>query len=333
MLHAVLSDSVRQFSRAVIMPNLSPPIVTTEQAIAYYKRIRFALSKIFLKPEEKKLFFPLMTLYLTPDTSAMEIQKAYRSGKIFAVKLYPFQATTNSNRGISNPIEQCGSVLEALQKFGMPLLIHGEVSDPKIDIFDREKVFIDRIMIPLRKAYPNLKIVMEHISTKDAVDYICEESFPIAATITPQHLLYNRNLIFQNGLQPHFYCLPILKREKHRKALLEIATSRHPRFFLGTDSAPHIQQEKEKSCGCAGCYTAFHAMELYATAFEEVGRLDCLEAFSSFNGPDFYGLPRNLDKICLSKELHKIPEKLDFKNFSLIPLAAGKVLNWKFKKK
>ncbi len=330
ILNAVVSDSARQFARVVVMPNLNPPIETTDQAMEYYNRIQSALSKIPI--EQDCSFSPLMTLYLTPYTTAKEIEKAYRSCKIFALKLYPANVTTNSSKGVLDPINQCSSVLETLQKIGMPLLIHGEISNSNIDVFDREKIFIERIMVPLRKNYPELKIVMEHISTKEAVDYICEESPPIAATITPQHLLYNRNSIFHDGLQPHLYCLPLLKREMHRVALLKIATSKNPRFFLGTDSAPHIQTRKEMSYGCAGCYTALHAMELYATAFEQVDKLDALETFSSFNGPDFYGLPRNKNTIFLSREPYKIPERLKYDGFSIIPLGAGKNLAWKLKK-
>ena len=273
-----------------------------------------------------------MTLYLTDNTSAEEIQKAAESGFIHAVKLYPAGATTNSDAGVTDLLGKCQPALEALQKHGMPLLVHGEVTDPSVDLFDREAVFIDQVMIPLRRDFPELKVVFEHITTQEGAHYVRDAHGPVAATITAHHLLYNRNAIFTGGIRPHYYCLPVLKREKHRLALLEAATSDSTRFFLGTDSAPHAKGLKEHACGCAGCYTSVHAMELYATAFDLVGKLDKLEAFASLNGPDFYGLPRNQEKITLERAEYTIPLELPYAdNATLVPLAAGERLNWKMK--
>lgn len=325
-LEAVVADTARQFARAIIMPNLRPPVTTTEQALAYRERILAALRKA---GGNDQTFTPLMTLYLTDNTPAHEIAKAHASGQVFAVKLYPAGATTNSDAGVTDLLGKCAPALEALQRLGMPLLVHGEVTDPAIDVFDREAVFIDQVMIPLRRAYPELKVVFEHITTKNGADYVRDAQGPIAATITPQHLLYNRNAIFQGGVRPHWYCLPILKREEHRRALLEAATSGSTRFFLGTDSAPHARGTKEHACGCAGCYTALHAMELYATAFEQAGRLDRLEGFASFHGPDFYGLPRNSTTLTLSREAYQVPDELAFGQATLVPLAAGEALQWR----
>ncbi|AVJ30855.1 dihydroorotase [Achromobacter spanius] len=325
-LDAVVADTARQFARAIIMPNLKPPVTTTEQALAYRGRILEALAKTGVNPDS---FTPLMTLYLTDNTPAEEIVRAHESGQVYAVKLYPAGATTNSDAGVTDLLGKCTKALEALQKCGMPLLVHGEVTDASIDVFDREAIFVERVMKPLRRAFPALKVVFEHITTKEGAEYVRDAEGPIAATITPQHMLYNRNAIFQGGVRPHWYCLPILKRETHRLALVEAATSGSPRFFLGTDSAPHARGLKEHACGCAGCYTALHAMELYATAFEAAGKLDKLEGFASFHGPDFYGLPRNTGTLTLSRETYVVPEELAFGNTTLVPLAAGEALEWR----
>ncbi|OZI24379.1 dihydroorotase [Bordetella genomosp. 7] len=324
-LQAVVGDTARQFARAIIMPNLRPPVTTTGQALAYRERIEAALQR----HDGARPFTPLMTLYLTDNTPAEEVVRAHESGQVYAVKLYPAGATTNSDAGVTDLLGKCGQALQALERCGMPLLVHGEVTDPGIDVFDREAVFIERVMQPLRRAYPGLKVVFEHITTKEGAEYVRDAEGPIGATITPQHLLYNRNAIFQGGVRPHWYCLPILKREVHRQALLEAATSGNPRFFLGTDSAPHARGLKEHACGCAGCYTALHAMELYATAFERVGRLDRLEAFASFHGADFYGLPRNTDTLTLRRETYEVPAEVPFGDTSLVPLAAGESLEWR----
>lgn len=325
-LEAVVADSARQFARAIIMPNLKPPVTTTEQALAYRGRILEALKKAGGNADA---FTPLMTLYLTDNTSSEEIFRAYESGQVYAVKLYPAGATTNSDAGVTDLLGKCTKALEALEKCGMPLLVHGEVTDPSIDLFDREAIFVERVMKPLRRAFPALKVVFEHITTKEGAEYVRDAEGPIAATITPQHLLYNRNAIFQGGVRPHFYCLPVLKRETHRLALVEAATSGSPRFFLGTDSAPHARGLKEHACGCAGCYTGLHAMELYATAFDAVGKLDKLEGFASFHGPDFYGLPRNTGTLTLVRETYQVPEEVAFGNTTLVPLAAGEALEWR----
>ncbi len=323
---AVLADVVPhtayQFARAIVMPNLKPPVTTTEMAAAYRARILAAL------PAGMR-FEPLMTLYLTDNTSADEIRRAVGSGFVKAVKLYPAGATTNSDGGVTD-LKRCMGALEAMQALGLPLLIHGEVTDADIDLFDREAVFIERVLQPLRKSLPNLRVVFEHITTKDAVDYVRDADGDIGATITAHHLLYNRNAIFKGGIRPHYYCLPVLKRETHRQALLQAATSGNPRFFLGTDSAPHPKGLKEHACGCAGCYTALHAMELYAQAFELAGALDRLEAFSSFHGADFYRLPRNADKVTLQRADWVIPDEIRMGDDTLVPLDAGQLLHWKF---
>jgi dihydroorotase len=324
-LAAVVGATARQFARAVVMPNLKPPVTTVALAQAYRSRIDQALQQAGIAPG---VFTPLMTLYLTDNTSADEIVRAKETGAAVAVKLYPAGATTNSDAGVTDLLGRCMPALEAMQRVGMPLLVHGEVTDPTVDVFDREALFIDQVMIPLRKALPALPVVFEHITTKDGAHYVRDAEGPVAATITAQHLLYNRNAIFQGGVRPHFYCLPILKREVHRLALVEAATSDSPRFFLGTDSAPHAKGLKEHACGCAGCYTALHAMELYATAFDRVGKLDKLEAFASLRGPDFYGLPRNQGTITLRREPFVIPQELAFGNEAIVPLAAGESLPW-----
>lgn len=321
-LKSVLLHTIAQFKRAIIMPNLNPPITTIERANAYRNRILKALPL-------GSTFEPLMILYLTDSTSPEEIYRAKDSGFIYGVKLYPVGATTNSYGGVSD-LHNCYKSLEVLQKVGMPLLIHGEVIDPKIDIFDREAVFIELIMQPLRYDMPELKIVFEHISTKDAVDYVTEEKGSIAATITAHHLLYNRNRIFSGGICPHYYCLPLLKREQDRQALIAAATSiTNKKFFLGTDSAPHSKHAKENACGCAGCYTALHALELYTQVFDTAGALETFEAFASINGPNFYGLQQNHNIITLRREMWRIPRELFIGNTTLIPLNNGEIMNWK----
>jgi dihydroorotase len=322
VLRDVLPHTARQFARAIVMPNLKPPVTTVALAKAYYERIMAVL------PSDLK-FEPLMTLYLTDNTSPDEIKRAGDSSFVHGVKLYPAGATTNSDAGVTN-LAHCMTTLEMMQEVGLPLLLHGEVTDSDIDLFDREAVFIEKILIPLRKQLPALKIVFEHITTHQAADYVRDADGPIAATITAHHLLYNRNAIFRGGVRPHYYCLPVLKRETHRQALLKAAGSGNPRFFLGTDSAPHAKGLKEHACGCAGCYTALHAMELYAQAFEEIGALNRLEAFASFHGPDFYGLPRNQDQITIERSQWKIPEELAMAESTVVPLDAGQLLQWKF---
>jgi dihydroorotase len=320
-LAAVVQASAQQFARAIVMPNLKPPVVTVDQAAAYRGRIMAALPA-------GSTFNPLMTLYLTDNTPADEIRKLAQSDFVHAVKLYPAGATTNSDAGVSD-IKKTTATLEAMQKHGVPLLIHGEVTDQNIDLFDREALFIDQVLIPLRKDFPDLRVVFEHITTQEAADYVRDSQGGIAATITAHHLLYNRNAIFKGGVRPHWYCLPVLKRERHRAALLEAAVSGNPRFFLGTDSAPHAQRLKEHAAGCAGCYTAPHAIELYAAAFEMAGKLDRLEGFASFFGPDFYKLARNPSKVTLRREPWVIPESLPFPGDAIVPLAAGESLAWR----
>jgi len=324
LMKDVLADTVRQFARAIIMPNLKPPVTTVELAKAYRSRIEANLKSLGINH-----FEPLMTLYLTDNTSADEVRKAKEQG-ITGIKLYPAGATTNSDLGVSD-IKHCYKALEAMQAVGMPLLVHGEVTHADIDIFDREAVFIDQILEPLRKDLPQLKIVFEHITTKQAAHYVRDAvaiGNTLAATITPQHLLMNRNAIFSGGIRPHHYCLPVLKREEHRVALLEAATSGNPRFFLGTDSAPHAKGDKEAACGCAGCYSAFNALGLYAEAFDSVGKLDKLEGFASFFGPDFYSLPRNSKKITLKKQAQMSPQELPFGDATIVPLRAGETIAW-----
>lgn len=324
MLAAVLPHTARQFGRAIIMPNLRPPVTTTAQALAYRERIVAAI------PPGVK-FEPLMTLYLTDNTPADEIRRARESGVVHGVKLYPAGATTNSDAGVTS-ITKCAKTLEAMQETGMPLLVHGEVTDASIDLFDREKVFIDRVMTPLRRDFPALKVVFEHITTKDSVDYINGENAApglLGATITAHHLLYNRNAIFLGGIRPHYYCLPVLKRETHRVALVEAATSGNPRFFLGTDSAPHAKGLKEHACGCAGCYTALHALELYAEAFDNVGALARLEGFASFFGADFYGLPRNTEQVTLRREQWTLPDEITVGETPVVPLRGGEAIGWR----
>jgi dihydroorotase len=318
---SVLPHTARQFARAIVMPNLKPPVTTTLDAAAYRERILAALP-------QGMTFEPLMTLYLTDNTDPDEIRRARDAGFIHAVKLYPAGATTNSAAGVTD-LRKCSKTLEVMQALDMPLLVHGEVTDHDIDLFDREAVFIERVMRPLRRDFPELKIVFEHITTRDAAQYVAEAEGPIAATITAHHLLYNRNEIFRGGINPHYYCLPVLKREEHRLALVTAATSGDERFFLGTDSAPHAVHAKESSCGCAGCYTALHAMELYATAFEQAGALDKLEAFASLNGPAFYDLPVNEGSVTLKREAWTIPPTVAMGEHALVPLDAGQQMHWK----
>lgn len=321
LMQSVLPDTARQFARAIVMPNLRPPVTTTAQAQEYRSRILAAL------PAGMN-FEPLMTLYLTDNTSAEEIRKAKQSGIVHAVKLYPAGATTNSDAGVTD-LRKTYTALEEMQRCGMPLLVHGEVTNPDIDIFDRESVFIERVLEPLLKDLPDLRVVFEHITTREAVQFVVNASANIGATITAHHLLYNRNAMLVGGIRPHYYCLPVLKREMHREALVKAATSGSKQFFLGTDSAPHAQHTKENACGCAGCYTAHAAIELYSEAFEVAGALDRLEGFASFFGADFYRLPRNTETVTLRKEEWQVPATVGFGEHQLVPLRAGEKMKWK----
>lgn len=320
-LASVVPDTARQFGRAVVMPNLRPPVTTTEQALAYRERILAAVPAGYQ-------FEPLMTLYLTDNTSPEEIERAKASGVVHAVKLYPAGATTNSDAGVTD-IRKTYPALDAMITCEMPLLIHGEVTDSNVDVFDREAVFIQQVLSPLLNDKPDLRVVLEHITTEDAVKFVNQAPDNIAATITVHHLLYNRNAIFTGGIRPHYYCLPILKREQHRQALCQAASSGSPKFFLGTDSAPHAQGVKEAACGCAGIYTAHAAIELYAEAFEQMNALDKLEGFASFYGADFYRLPRNNQKITLQKQSWTVPANMQFGSSELVPLRAGEQIGWK----
>lgn len=320
-MKAVLPDTARQFARAIVMPNLRPPVTTAEAALAYYQRIKQAVPAGLI-------FEPLMTLYLTDNTPAQEIAAARASGVVQAVKLYPAGATTNSDSGVTS-LHKCAAALAEMEKQSMPLLIHGEVTDGDVDVFDREKVFIERHLQPLLKDFPGLKVVFEHITTKDAAEFVAAGPDTLGATITAHHLLMNRNAMFTGGIRPHHYCLPVLKRETHRQALVKAAISDSGKFFLGTDSAPHPKSAKEASCGCAGMYTAHAAIELYAEAFEEAGALDKLENFASVYGSDFYGLPRNTDKITLRKESWLVPDSIPFADDVLVPLRAGQTIAWR----
>ena len=319
-LAAVVSHSAAQFGRAIVMPNLKPPVTTAAQALDYRQRILAALPA-------GSTFEPLMTLYLTDNTPPQEIARAKAAG-VVALKLYPAGATTNSDAGVTD-LRKVYPTLQAMQKHGLLLLVHGEVTDPEVDIFDREAVFIDQVMTPLRKDFPELKVVFEHITTQEAAQYVaCSDAFT-GATITAHHLLYNRNALFVGGMRPHFYCLPVLKREVHRRALIDAAISGSPKFFLGTDSAPHAAALKEQSVCGAGCYTAPCALELYAEAFEAAGALERLEGFASFHGPDFYGLPRNRGEVVLRREPWTLPQTLPFGDALIKPLRAGETLNWR----
>jgi dihydroorotase len=319
-LGSVIAHTARRFARAIVMPNLKPPVTTVAQAEDYRQRILASL------PTGMR-FEPLMTLYLTETTSAEEIGRAKASGSVFAVKYYPAGATTNSQDGVRD-LTRVYPVIEAMAKHDVPLLLHGEVTDPAVDIFDRERVFIERHLLPLRARYPELRMVLEHITTSDAVDFVNQAPAQVAATITAHHLLMNRNALFDGGVNPHHYCAPILKREAHRAALLQAATSGNPRFFLGTDSAPHVRESKESACGCAGVYTAHAAIELYAEAFEQVDKLERLEAFASFHGADFYRLPRNQDRLVLERTAWTVPDSFPLAQSSCVPMRAGKSIPW-----
>jgi len=317
---SVLPDTARVFARAIVMPNLKPPVVTVADAAAYRERLLAAV------PAGVQ-FQPLMTLYLTDNTQPDEIRRARASGFVHAVKYYPAGATTNSDSGVTD-LTKAYPAIAAMEEVGMPLLLHGEVVDSDIDVFDREAVFIERHLTRLIRDFPKLKIVLEHITTRQAAEFVAAASANVAATITVHHLLYNRNAMFKGGLRPHLYCLPVLKREAHRRALIEAATSGNAKFFLGTDSAPHAQGEKESACGCAGIYTAHAAIELYAEAFEDAGALDKLEAFASFYGADFYGLPRNRDTITLRRQTWQVPATLTMGDEFCVPLRAGESMRW-----
>ena len=320
-LAAVVADTARQFGRAIVMPNLNPPVTTVAQALRYRDRILAALPK-------GSAFEPLMTLYLTDDTPAEEISRAKLSGHVHGVKLYPAGATTHSDSGVTR-ISRCFRALERMEETGLPLLVHGEVTDPNVDVFDREQMFLEEVLRPLVARFQGLRVVLEHITTRDAVHYVEVTGPNVAATITAHHLLMNRNALFMGGVRPHHYCLPVLKREAHREALVAAATSGNPKFFLGTDSAPHERGTKENACGCAGIYTAHAALEFYAIAFEKVGALDRLEGFASRFGADFYGLPQNRGTVTLARKDWTVPESLPLGEGSLVPLRAGETLPWK----
>ncbi|WP_415880278.1 dihydroorotase [Methylomonas sp. TEB] len=321
ILKTVIGHTAKQFGRAIIMPNLKPPVTTVAQALLYRQEILAALPR-------ESTFQPLMTLYLTASTSVEEIKKVADAEHVHAFKLYPAGATTNSDAGVAD-IEAAYPLFAAMEQYGVPLLIHGEVTDAEYDIFDREKLFIDNKLSKLTRQFPTLRIVLEHLTTQEAVQFVEAASENIAATITPQHLLYNRNAILAGGIRPHYYCLPILKREHHRQALISAATSGNPKFFLGTDSAPHLTGLKENSCGCAGCYSAHAALELYAEAFEQAGALDKLEGFASFYGADFYGLPHNSASVTLEKQAWMVPEAYADTAGTITPLRAGESLSWR----
>ena len=319
-MQAVLPHTARQFARAIVMPNLKPPVTTTTQALVYRERILAALPK-------GSRFEPLMTLYLTDNTPPEEIAAAKASERVLAVKYYPAGATTNSDSGVTD-LRNTYATLAAMEQHDLPLLVHGEVTDPAIDIFDRERVFIERELIPLVKNFPRLRVVFEHVTTTEAVGFVSSAPANIAATITAHHLLLNRNAMFTGGIRPHHYCLPVLKRERHRLALVQAATGGNPKFFLGTDSAPHSKSAKESTCGCAGIYTAHAALELYAEAFEQADALDKLEGFASHFGADFYRLPRNAERITLTKEPWRVPAEYALGTEALIPLRAGEEVTW-----
>lgn len=321
LMASVVPYTAKQFRRALVMPNLKTPITTVDQALQYEVRIKKTL-------QSESHFQPLMTLYLTEKTSFDEIKKIPEYKQIVGIKYYPAGATTNSDSGVKN-IDDCYDVFELMEKLDIALLLHGEVVDPGIDIFDREKVFIDQHLLKIHKKFPNLRIVLEHITTKDSTDFILSSSKKVAATITPQHLLLNRNHMFVSGINPHHYCLPILKREAHRQALLSVVSSGNPKFFLGTDSAPHLKSTKENACGCAGIFSAASAIELYAEVFDELNALDKLEGFASFYGADFYGLGRNKSSINLIKEDWTVPEKITVGDEAIIPLYAGRKISWR----
>jgi dihydroorotase len=320
-MRAVLAHSAQRFGRAIVMPNLKPPVTTVEAAARYRQRILSAL------PAGAR-FEPLMTLYLTDNTPAEEIARAKASGIVYAVKLYPAGATTHSDEGVTD-IASCHGALGAMEEHGLPLLVHGEVTDPAVDVFDRETEFIERLLAPNLRSFPGLKVVLEHITTQEAVQFVAEAPVHVGATVTAHHLLMNRNAIFEGGIRPHHYCLPVLKREQHRRALISAVTGGNPKFFLGTDSAPHGRSAKETTCGCAGIYTSHAAIELYAEAFEQAGALERLEAFASFHGPDFYGLPRNREMVSLRKEAWRVPDAYAFGEDVLVPMRAGAEVSWR----
>jgi dihydroorotase len=320
-MRAVLQDTAARFGRAIVMPNLRPPVTTTEAALAYRERIVAALPP-------RSVFEPLMTLYLTDNTRPEEIARAKASGAVHAVKYYPAGATTNSDAGVSD-LSRCYAVLEAMAEHGMPLLVHGEVTDPAVDIFDRERVFLERVLEPLVARFRTLKVVVEHITTREAADFVRQAPATVAATITAHHLLLNRNALFVGGVRPHHYCLPVIKRETHREALVTAAVSGDPKFFLGTDSAPHARHTKETGCGCAGIYTAHAGIELYAEAFDAVGAIERLENFASRYGPEFYGLPYNVERITLEKAELPVPEEIVYGTDSLVPFRAGERVGWR----
>jgi len=321
LMRSVLGATARVFGRAVVMPNLKPPVTTVAAAAAYRERIAAAL------PADSR-FAPLMTLYLTNSTPVEEIAHARASGFIIGVKYYPAGATTHSEFGVTDP-RRVWPTLAAMEKLGLPLLVHGEVTDPEVDVFDRERIFIERILVQIVRDFPGLKVVVEHITTREAADFVAAAPANVAATITPQHLLWSRNALFDGGVRPHLYCVPILKRDTHRAALLAAATSGSSKYFLGTDSAPHAKHMKEAACGCAGCYSAHAAIELYAEIFDAAGALSRLEAFASFHGADFYGLPRNTDTITMQRTPWTVPDSYSFGDHAVVPLKAGETVNWR----
>ena len=322
MLALVAPATARQFARAIVMPNLKPPVTTTAAAEAYWRRVVDALPA-------GVSFEPLMTLYLTADTSASDVESAKRSGFVHGVKYYPAGATTHSDAGVAS-VEQAFEAFEAMERIGLPLLVHGEATSPDVDVFDREKAFVDDTLALLVRRFPGLKVVLEHVTTAHAVAFVLDAGPNVAATITPQHLRYNRNALFQGGIRPHYYCLPVLKRERDRDALVRAATSGNPKFFLGTDTAPHARHTKEAPCGCAGIYSAENALELYAEAFDAAGALDKLEAFASFHGADFYGLPRNRGKARLAREATRVVDRVGEADIEIVPMEAGNALAWRF---
>jgi len=320
-MRSVVAATARVFGRAVVMPNLDPPVTTVAAAAAYRERIAAALPK-------GSRFAPLLTLYLTDDTTPEEIVRASSSGFIIGAKYYPAGATTHSECGVTD-LARLHATLGAMERQGFPLLVHGEATGADVDIFDRERVFVERTLERMVRDFPALTVVLEHVTTSDAVDFVAAAAAHVGATITPQHLLYSRNALLAGGMRPHLYCMPVLKREKHRRALVQAATSGNPKFFLGTDSAPHARGSKENACGCAGCYSAHAALEMYAEAFEAAGALDRLEAFASCHGADFYGLPRNTDKVTLRREAWTVPAEYAFGDRTVVPLGAGEALQWR----
>ncbi|MGH8683236.1 MAG: dihydroorotase [Burkholderiales bacterium] len=327
-LESVLPHTARQFARAIVMPNLRPPVTTVAAAREYRERIRAALGRANAGRATPLEFEPLLTLYLTDNTSPEEIAGAAASGFVRAVKYYPAGATTNSDSGVTR-LARAFPALEAMERHDVPLLVHGEATDPGVDVFDREQVFIATTLAEIVTRFPGLRVVLEHITTREAADYVSAAGAKVAATVTAHHLLYNRNELFRGGLRPHFYCVPVLKRERHREALVRAVTGGSPKFFLGTDSAPHPRGEKESACGCAGCFTAHAALELYAEAFERAGALARLEAFASFNGPDFYRLPRNAARVTLIRDPWQAPAEVAFGDGTVVPLRAGESIAWR----